>query len=295
VEDKKFKNSSTAFSLQAIRNELFLEFDTEDMGFGSSKKFPQVYKLQLFYTVALLLKDEKMLQYFYQTLDTMALRGLYDHVEGGFFRYATDTLWEIPHFEKMLYTQADMIVLYSRAYEHTYKKLYKEIIEETIAMTKKRFLHKNLFYSASDADSHNDEGYYFTFTPKELKKASKENKHAEELLDALAFIVEGNFGKRVHLSFDTQSRPKGYYELRKRLLKIRQKRHYPFIDKKINTAWNAMFIDALYKASVVDSKYKIEADRYKEALSDKMFFKGTPSSMCRRGKSDTKGFIRRLQ
>ena len=207
-------------------------------------------------------------------LDNMALRGLYDQVEGGFYRYSTDSSWEIAHFEKMLYNQAELLPLYSRAYYKTGKKLYKDVVEETIAMLDNKFLKDNVYYSASDSDSNGEEGGYFTFTPQEIKNALTNNPYKEEIYDALGFKVEGNFHDKVHLGFETDARPQGFMLFRKELLKIREKKKYPFIDKKINTAWNAMMIEALYKASSIDIKYKVQADKSLKALSDMMFDRG---------------------
>ena len=212
-------------------------------------------------------------------LDAMALLGLYDHIDGGFFRYTINVDWEIPHFEKMLYTQAEMISVYSRAYVSTNKNLYKNIVDETIDMLDKRFMKNDLYFSASDAGSGHNEGKYFVFSISQIKDTINKNKFSKEIRESLDNVLDGNFldsssSLMVHLNFHTKDRPKGFKEFKKELSKIRDAKKYPFIDKKINTAWNSLMIEALYKASILDYKYKIKADKHLSALTDFMFNKG---------------------
>ena len=271
---KKKKNtlSYEQISLKSLIDNMHEEYDEIYEGFGQGKKFPEVSKMMLMMDLAELGSDKPLRRDFFSMLDTMALRGLYDHVEGGFFRYCVDAAWEIPHFEKMLYNQAELISLYTRAYLLSGKELYKKIVFETIDMSEKRFKNnEGLFWSASDADSMQEEGAYYTFELKEIQKALKNNPHKKELLEALDMFKNGNFKGKEHLNFFTKKRPKGFYDFTKELQKIREKRVYPFIDKKINTAWNAMMIEALYKASVLDNKLAIKADKSLQQLIERMF------------------------
>ncbi len=260
------KELSTADFVHSIQK----MYDDDYPGFGSSKQFPQASKTALLLDLAELTHNEKLKKDYFALLDIMALRGLYDHVNGGFFRYSVDVEWEIPHFEKMLYTQAELIPLYVRGYALSHKALYKDVVAETIAMLQKRFAWHHLYFSASDADSQNEEGGYFIFTPKEIDKALKYNVHEDDVRDALGLTTEGNFHDKVHLNFYTDARPKGFKHFQKALREIEKKRHYPFIDKKINTAWNAMLIEALYKAAYIDEKYAKMADESLKSLEDLM-------------------------
>ena len=252
---------------------IYDDYDEIYNGFSHGRKLPQAAKLELMMNLASINNDKTLLKNSYNMLDMMALRGLYDHVDGGFYRYA-DAVWEIAHFEKMLYNQAELIPLYSGAYNRTQKKLYKDVVVETIAMVDKRFLNNNFYFSASDTDSKGIEGDYFVFSVEEIRDALENNPNAEALEDSLEFVVDGNFRGRAHLNFYTSARPKGFELFRKDLLKIRANKKYPFIDKKINTAWNAMMIEALYDSSLIDSKYKVKADEHLKALKELMFFKG---------------------
>jgi len=274
---KEVKLSDTSdknVSLNTLKNSLKKSFDTVYAGFGEGRKFPEASKLSLMLDLSEIMQDKTLKKYSFEMLDAMALRGLYDHIGGGFFRYSVDENWEIPHFEKMLYTQAELIPLYVRGYEKSHKKLYKSVVQETIAMVNKRFLHNDLYYSASSAESNGIEGLFFTFTQQEIQNALKNNPYAKEIQDALGFSVEGNFKNRVHINFDTNKRPPGFALFQKKLLHVRAEKKYPFIDKKINTAWNAMMIEALYKASDIDKKYAKLAAKNLKALKNLMFVRG---------------------
>ncbi|WP_226966485.1 thioredoxin domain-containing protein [Sulfurimonas sediminis] len=246
---KDSDTEDTNVSLTTLKNSLKKSFDTVYAGFGTGRKFPEASRLSLMMDLAAVTQDNTLQKYSYAMLDAMALRGLYDHIGGGFFRYSVNANWEIPHFEKMLYNQAQLLPLYVRAYEKSHKKLYKNVVQETIAMVKRRFLHHNLYWSASSAESRGKEGAFFTFTPQEIRKALKNNPETKEIEDTLGFSIEGNFNNKVVLNFETKERPHGFEYFKKALLHVRQKKKYPFIDTKINTAWNAMMIEALYKAS----------------------------------------------
>ncbi len=243
-------------TLAALKGSLLEEYEDIYKGFGRGRKFPQVSKLTLMLDISLLKSDQELQDDFYETLDTMALRGLYDQVEGGFFRYCSDAAWETPHFEKMLYTQAELIPLYTRAYLLTKKELYKDVVVETIAMLEKHYKKDNLYYSASDADS-GGEGAYFLYSKEEVAQTS------------LEFV--DNFDGKMHINIYEDKRPKDFKKIRKTLQKMREKRAYPFIDKKINSAWNSMMVEALFSASVIDVKYAKEAEKTLLALENLMY------------------------
>jgi len=244
-------------SAEYLGESLKENFDDIYSGFGSGRKFPEAAKLSLMMDIAQIQNDEELYDYAYEMLDVMALRGLYDQVEGGFFRYTVDAAWEIPHYEKMLYDQAELIPLYVRAYLRTSKKLYRDVVVETIAMLDARYVKDDLYYSASDADTNHEEGAYFVFSKEELRGSGVE-------------YVE-NFEGKMHLNIYDDARPKNFKIIRKKLLKVRAEKEYPFIDKKINTAWNALMIEALYSASIIDRKYEKKAEKTLKALTDLMF------------------------
>ncbi|HEX5711573.1 MAG TPA: DUF255 domain-containing protein [Sulfuricurvum sp.] len=261
--------SNGDITAQHIFDSVTANYDSLYHGFGKAPKFPEASKISLLLDLGLLgnAQAQKM---GLEILHTMALSGLYDQVEGGFFRYSIDAGWEIPHFEKMLYNQAELIPLYVRAYQLTSDPLYADIVRQTIEMTQKRFGHEGLFYSASDADSDHEEGGYFIYTDNEM-----EGLHLSESLKKALALGEGpNFEGKYHLYLTTPSRPVGFKEVRSRLQELRKDRQYPFVDTKILTSWNAMVIEALYKAGSMDSNYTQIADRSLHALLQKVRING---------------------
>jgi len=258
------------------------QFDKVYYGFSIQPKFPEASKISLLFDLdAMGVKGAKEMAL--QILDAMALHGLYDQVEGGFFRYSVDAAWEIPHFEKMLYTNAELIPLYVKAYKITKDELYKRIVDESIEMIENRFVSEGLYFSASDADSSHGEGGYYIYTYNEMIESMKNlnTYEQEELIEALDFSEIGNFINEsedsqsyTHLNFYTDRVPKSFDKIKKNLQVLRSKREYPFIDKKINTAWNAMMIEALFLASDVDEKYLVLAEKRVFLLLEMMYTKG---------------------
>ncbi|MBD3799292.1 MAG: thioredoxin domain-containing protein [Epsilonproteobacteria bacterium] len=245
-----------AITPQKIFDSVASNYDSLYKGFGKAPKFPEASKISLLLDLGAMGNDSAQ-KMGLDILRTMALSGLYDQVEGGFFRYSTDAGWEIPHFEKMLYNQAELIPLYVRAYRLTQDSLYADIVRETIAMTHHRFGNHGLFYSASDAESNHEEGGYFIYNDKELESLhlSQSNKEALSIKDG------ANFEGKYHLHLRNMARPKGFETLQRQLSELRRDRPYPFIDTKIITSWNAMMIKALYCASAIDPSYTKVADQ----------------------------------
>jgi len=254
---------------------LLKEFDEIYYGFSIQPKFPESSKIGLLFDLDALGQTEAK-QMALKTLRAMALHGLYDQVEGGFFRYSTDAGWEIPHFEKMLYTNAELIPVYVNAFELTQDELYRQVVVETIAMIEHRFKDKGLYMSASDADSGHEEGGYFIYTYEEMTEAMAflSDKEKEELEETLELSVIGNFEGKTHVNFYDEKRPESFKKIRDKLYKIRQNRSYPFTDTKINTAWNAMMIEGLFKASRIDQQYLLLAQKRIASLLEKMYIKG---------------------
>lgn len=241
---------------QKIFDSVSSNYDSLYKGFGKYPKFPEASKITLLLDLGAMGNDSAQTMAL-DILRTMALSGLYDQVEGGFFRYSTNAGWEIPHFEKMLYNQAELITLYVRAYRLTQDPLYADVVRETIAMTHHRFGHNGLFYSASDAESNHEEGGYFIYSDKELESLHLSQSDKE----ALSIEEGANFEGKYHLYVSDTARPKGFEALQRRLSDLRRDRTYPFIDTKIITSWNAMMIEALYRASVLDPFYTKMADQ----------------------------------
>ena len=258
----------------AIKN-IERNFDYKNGGLGTAPKFPQPEAINLLLNSYALNKDKKALKLATKALDAMAKGGIYDQIEGGFFRYSVDAKWQIPHFEKMLYTNAELISLYSKAYKITKNRLYAEVVKNSIANIDKYFGKNGLYYSASNADSKNEdgdeqEGYYYIFEYEKvlnfLIKNGVNKSKAKEALDYFGIRQMGNFEGGDYSNATLNGKIGKFAKIKKLLQKYRAKKKYPFIDKKINTAWNALYIKAKFDALVVDKKYQNEAIKSLESL-----------------------------
>jgi len=255
-------------------------FDNTDGGFNTAPKFPQASMLDLLLDTYRLTGSKKTLNMAPKTLTTMTRGGFYDRVDGGFCRYSTDNAWLIPHFEKMTYDNALLSDLFLKAYTITQNDFYEHIAFETIDFMLERMSEDHLFYSASDADTQGEEGKYFVYSyAKALKSFEKANIPKSEhtqLAAALNITAEGNFeGKNIVRIEDPFHTDIPYYkEAIAALKKRREKRTYPFIDKKVQVSWNAMMIKSLFRAGRTDSKYLNLATQSLGALTETMYLDG---------------------
>ncbi len=257
--------------MDRVVDEISAEFDKENGGFASRPKFPEASKIELLLTVYKLNGNKKALLMAELTLKKMAEGGIYDQIGGGFFRYTTDVAWQIPHFEKMLYTNAELIPVYVSMYELTTDPLYKKVVDETIAQMEAHFMKEGLYLSASDADSDGEEGGYFIYSYEEVKEAllaqGLKSKDVEEALAYLGIEEDGNIDIEFsHTHITSTKVPAKLREVKAYLRVLSAKRTFPFVDTKIITAWNAMMIKALFSASKLDSKYLSLVNQRLEAL-----------------------------
>ena len=251
-------------------------FDNINGGFNKAPKFPQASLLELLLDTYLLTKNQKTLDMATKTLDNMVKGGLYDLVEGGFCRYSSDDIWLTPHFEKMSYDNALLAEIYLKAYHITDNIKYKNIAESSLDFILKRMSSDNLFFSASDADGDEVEGKYFIYSYDEVYREFKEAGIPEDTISDLGISKDGNFeGKNIiRVEKDSKEIIK-YDEAIAILLKIREGREYPFIDKKIILSWNAMVIKSLFKMAKADDtinqKYLEEAVNSLGKLLDSLY------------------------
>ncbi len=192
----------------------------------------------------------------------MAKGGIYDQIGGGFSRYSTDKSWKVPHFEKMLYDNAQLISLYARAYQVTNNQEFNGIVRESIAFCERELMNgEGAFYSSLDADSEGEEGRFYTFTAEEFK-GSLDPEVSMLLAGFYQVTEEGNWEqarniiwrKRTYAEFALQNDLSGesfekiLRKARQQLLAVRSKRIRPATDEKIITAWNALMIQAYIDA-----------------------------------------------
>lgn len=238
--------------------------DNENGGSQGAPKFPQpmVYELLLRYWKRT--GSTQVLDIVNLTLEKMAHGGIYDQIGGGFARYSVDEVWLVPHFEKMLYDNAQLVSLYLHAYQATKKPLYRRIVGETLEYITREMTHSaGGFYSASDADSEGVEGKFFVWTTDEID-AVLEPSDAELAKAYWGVSEEGNFeGSNIlHLpmsqaEFLSRSAQEplellaDIEQVRELLLEARSRRVAPGIDDKILVSWNALMLKAFAEAGAV--------------------------------------------
>lgn len=238
-----------------------LTWDTEWGGDMREEKFMLPVNLDFLLDYALLTEDEEVLNHVEKTLDKIYLGGIYDHIGGGFFRYSTDPKWKVPHFEKMLYDNAQALSLYSKAFKVFKKEAYKEVVLGTIAFLEREMKASDGgYFAALDADSEGEEGKFYVWTKEELEQVLgndfelfadyfniDENKVWENnsyvlhrLIDDVEFLSENSISSSELKSFKDTWRQK--------LLSARAKRTRPRTDDKIITSWNALLIEGYVDA-----------------------------------------------
>jgi uncharacterized protein YyaL (SSP411 family) len=253
-------------------------FDNKNYGIGTSPKFPYAFSIEAMLDIYLVNKNKDLLDMSEKMLKAMANGGIYDQIEGGFYRYSVDEAWIIPHFEKMLYTNGELLSAYSKAYLLTQDKFYKNIIKEIVLFIKERFVNNNLLYSASDADSlvemKKEEGAYFVFEYDESFKYLQKNniKNIDEALNYFNITKKGNFeNQSTNPYLSNNKKPKNIEKLKSLFKQLRLKKDYPFVDKKILTSWNGMYIYSLLEASIISDDYLKEALDYLDALISNLY------------------------
>lgn len=247
-------------------------FDADYGGISGAPKFPSSLPVRLLFRYYRRTEDEKILRMAKKTLEKMAAGGIYDHIGGGFHRYSTDRQWIVPHFEKMLYDNALLIMAYLEGYQVTRDKAFKWIAKEILRYVERDMTSlQGAFYSATDADSptpdgHREEGYFFTWTPEELDKVL--GKDTSEVVKAYYAVGPvGNFEGR-HILYTPKKAAKVAKSLKihaarlhtiieesKELLyQQRNHRKPPFRDEKVLTAWNGLMISAHARAGLISGE-----------------------------------------
>ena len=231
-------------------------------GFGKAPKFPQTFTIQYLLRYAHYTGDKDALQQAELSLKSMMRGGIYDQIGGGFCRYSTDASWLAPHFEKMTYDNALLLVVLSEAYQLTKDPEYKQIAVQTVDFMKREMMSEQKgFYAALDADSEGEEGKFYTWTKNEFDEVLQED--AAIMADWFDVTVAGNWEGvnilRNNKLFATWCKDHGLLEEEASvkikhsidlLLSARNKRIRPGTDDKIILGWNALFNHALVKASL---------------------------------------------
>ena len=251
-----FKNSEVSNALKLWQGQL----DYKEGGIIGGPKFPMPAALQFLLRYGFQNNDKKVQEYVQTTLTKMANGGIYDPVGGGFSRYSTDAKWHIPHFEKMLYDNAQLVSVYSDAYRATKDELYKKTVYETLDFVENELMAANgAFYSSLDADSQNkaqksEEGAYYVWEKEELRSLLQSdyalfeqyyNINEKGLWENQKYVLfktqqDKDFAVKNKLTLaDLHSKVNNWKQI---LLKARDKRSRPHLDDKTLTSWNALMI-----------------------------------------------------
>ena len=258
--------------LEAAFTSFSRTFDTVNGGFGGAPKFPPAMSLEFLLRYHDRTGDDRALAIVRQTCEKMARGGIYDQLGGGFHRYAVDAIWLVPHFEKMLYDNAQLIRVYLHAFQVTGDEFCKRIAIETLEYVRREMLDDSGgFYSAQDADSEGEEGKFFVWTAAEIAEILGEED--ARIFSTFYDVSEaGNFeeknilnvrspaamvAKTLEITEEQLSRvlERG----REMLLVVREKRIKPNRDEKVLTAWNGLMLAAFADAAAV-----LRSDEYLE-------------------------------
>ncbi|HEY6913552.1 MAG TPA: thioredoxin domain-containing protein [Paludibacter sp.] len=249
------KQEVSIADLEDIFHYFRTNIDLKNGGFGNAPKFPMPASLQFLLHFNYLTWNKDALKTVITTLNKMAAGGIYDQIGGGFSRYSTDEVWKVPHFEKMLYDNAQLVSLYAAAYQQTKNPAYKTIVTETLEFISRELTSdEGGFYSSLDADSEGVEGKFYVWTQSELKKILGEK--ANIILDYYHISEKGNWEKSQNILFKTENAGEiadkynitedelndWILEAKKILLNERSKRIRPALDDKILTSWNALIL-----------------------------------------------------
>jgi len=234
-------------------------FDIFYGGLTGAPKFPNAGLVELIFRAHLRTGVPQFLQLALTTLEHMALGGLYDHIGGGFARYATDQHWMVPHFEKMLYDNAQLIDLFTLAWQHNRSATYRDRIEGSVNWLLREMMVEQAFASSLDADQDGEEGKYYLWTEAEID-AVLMGTFAQRFKEAYGVRRDGNFQGRNILQRigNPYPLPEADEALLKKqrelLLAARLKRPTPLRDDKVLADWNGMAIAALANAGMVFRK-----------------------------------------
>jgi uncharacterized protein YyaL (SSP411 family) len=242
-------------TLHAAYQVLTRQFDAQNGGWGGAPKFPQPMVLEFLLRYHAITGNEQALEMVTKTLDKMARGGMYDQLGGGFHRYSVDDHWLVPHFEKMLYDNAQLARVYLHAWQVTGDLFYRTIVEETLDYVAREMRGpEGGFYSTQDADSEGEEGKFFVWTGGEIRRVLGDE--AESFMAAYGVKPGGNWEGKNILALQEAAPLGGTLKeraalapARARLFSARQARVHPGRDEKVLTSWNGLMLAAFAEAA----------------------------------------------
>ena len=300
-------------NLNQITAAILDNYDWGYGGWGSAPKFPQPMTIEYLFHRSLSesTQQETILKTAFYALRAMARGGMYDVVGGGFARYSTDNFWRIPHFEKMLYDNAQLALVYLHAWQITREPFFKRVVIETLDFVAREMTHPDGgFYSSLDADSEGEEGKFYVWTKSEIQKTIANDSDFEFFSAAYGITEKGNWeGKTIlqcalddaslaaRFKMDEEAVAAKLADCHSKLLAARAQRIRPNTDDKILTAWNGLMLHAFAEAGrVLDNKkkaseYIILATRSANFLLNHLFANGELHRSWRDGKRTDEVFL----
>ncbi len=262
--ENSMKGEATRSIIDKAYSQLERSFDKQYGGFGGAPKFPMPHNLIFLMDYYRVTDKKQALDMVEYTLTQMYKGGIFDHIGGGFSRYSTDKYYLAPHFEKMLYDNALLIISYINAYAVTNTGLYREIAEKTAEYIMREMTdEQGGFYSAQDADSEGEEGKYYTFNYDEIPELLGKEA-GEKFNDYYGITQRGNFeGKNIPNLLENPEIDDRMSEYLPKVYEYRKSRTKLHLDDKILTSWNGLMIAAfarLYRI-VNNSKYLAVAEK----------------------------------
>jgi uncharacterized protein YyaL (SSP411 family) len=279
---------------------LSAEFDERDGGLGQAPKFPQPMAWEAILRVWKRTGDARALDMLRRTLTRMARGGIYDQLGGGFHRYSVDAQWLVPHFEKMLYDNAQLASLYLHAWLATGEAEYRRVTEETLDYLLREMAHPaGGFYSAQDADSEGVEGKFFVWSPEEIRRGLADDRLARTALAYWGVDDGPNFEGHSILCVPREpgvqpAELAARIERARGLLRAaRDKRVHPGLDDKVLAAWNGLALAALAEAAagLGRADYREAAVRNAEFLTTGMVRDGRLLRSWKDGQGRITGYL----
>jgi uncharacterized protein len=262
---KKSESTITKDMLDSAAKAMIDSYDWNHGGWGAAPKFPQPMSIEFLLrrTVATPKEEQQELKAVVHALTAMARGGMYDVVGGGFSRYSVDNFWRVPHFEKMLYDNAQLVRVYLHAWQLTDDPFFKRIVIETLEFIDRELTHPDGgFYSSLDADSEGEEGRFYVWSLEEVRDILEQD--ADFFEAAYGVSARGNWeGKNVlqrilddsslaaRFKIGPETVPAKLAECHAKLLTARSKRIRPGTDDKVLTAWNGLMLAAVAEAARV--------------------------------------------
>ncbi|NQV42049.1 MAG: thioredoxin domain-containing protein [Candidatus Marinimicrobia bacterium] len=261
-------------------------YDSIEGGFGSSPKFPSPHNLVFLLREGHRTGDSTISNMALHSLKQMRLGGIFDHIGFGFHRYSTDAKWHVPHFEKMLYDQVNLMLAYTEAWEQSRDPLFLQTVDEIFVYLSDKLLSPTgAYYSAEDADSDGEEGKFYVWSWEELQKVMGKDPLLK-FAPIFGLRREGNFEDEASRQpsgmnifdidagsdFESAVNSSEWTELREKLYQLREQRIHPGLDNKILADWNGLALSALSRAASAtgNSAHKKAASNLANFIKDEI-------------------------